>query len=135
MSGHEAVGAVVRLMAMSPVHEHWTCHDIERLVVPPLDLGQCILLKEGLLPVAWGSYAFLTPEAEAGYRSGLRRLQADDWNAGDRLWLVDVVAPFGHGPQVTSALRRKMRDEGRAGQLVYFRRNKAGKRRYSEAVI
>lgn len=126
---------VVGLMARSPIHRGWSVADIERLIVPPLKARQAIVIEEGAQIVGFGSVALLTDEAQEGYREGRRRIKLGDWSAGRNIWLVDVIAPYGHAAQVTRALREEYRWRGHAGEYVNFRRNKGGERRYARVKI
>jgi hypothetical protein len=58
----------------------------------------------------------------------------EDWCSGRRLWVVDLVAPFGHARAVCRELRSRFRDyssakalrmdsEGRYRKLAEFRRS------------
>lgn len=129
------LGGIVSLMMRSPIHREYTVADLDRLVVPPLTLGQCIVLSIGTDIVGFGSYAFLNETAETGFISGARKLETGDWDAGDRIWLLDLVAPYGHGSKVTSLMRTGLRGQGHQGKTIRFRRNKGGPRRYSQVTI
>lgn len=128
-------GAVVRLMDLSPLHRRDTVADANRLVLPPIMAGQCVHVHEGGRLVGWGSWAMLTEDAEAGYVLGHRKIRPEDWNAGNRLWLVDVIAPFGHAREVTGRVRFALRSAGHRGRPIRFRRNKGGGHRYSSAIL
>ena len=58
-------------------------------------------------PFAFASWAFLNEEAEQRLFTGQRRLGPGDWKAGDRLWLVDLVAPFGGAEEILNDLKNK----------------------------
>jgi cytolysin-activating lysine-acyltransferase len=111
--------------------------DIQRLIVPPLRLGQCVILTNDRQEVtAFASYAFLTEEAEAGYIDGTRPLQPGDWNAGDRLWWIDALAPFGGSRPLVHALRATLRSRGIDHTDIRFRRTYADRRRrYARAMV
>lgn len=86
---------VVALMAASPPHRHLFLSDIEWLVMPPLMLGQCSLVRREGRPFAFVSWAFLGPDAAARMIQPQLRLRPADWKSGDEAWIIDVVAPFG----------------------------------------
>jgi hemolysin-activating ACP:hemolysin acyltransferase len=48
------------------------------------------------VPRAFVSWAYLSEEAETRFLRG-DRLTTQDWMSGDRLWLMDLVAPYGQG--------------------------------------
>jgi cytolysin-activating lysine-acyltransferase len=47
-------------------------------------------------------------EAEERLKSGHARLAPADWKSGEKLWLVDIVAPFGGHDAVLKDLKEKM---------------------------
>src|SRR2546426_9170112 len=58
--------------------------------------------------VAFVSWALLTEEVEKRVQSGAWRLQPADWRSGDRLWVVDLVAPHGGLDAVLMDLRENV---------------------------
>jgi cytolysin-activating lysine-acyltransferase len=127
---------VIDLMAQSEIHRRWSVADIQRLIAPPIDLGQAVLLISGDRPVGYASYALLTEEAETGYIDGTRKLQAGDWNAGDRLWWIDAIAPHGHARFLPRQLKSLLRSRGLGNREIRFRRSYTDtrSRRYARAM-
>lgn len=64
--------------------------------MPPLLAHQFRIFPGKNQPIGIALWASLTEEAENRLLSGNVRLAPQDWNAGDRLWLVELLAPFGH---------------------------------------
>lgn len=128
---------VLGLMARVPSYRGWTIADVERLVIPPMRIGQSVVLANAHCHViGFGTFAFLSEEAEAGYLDGSRKIQPMDWIAGDRIWLIDAIAPFGHGKAVAREIRRALRERGHVGREIRFRRTyhaRTGDRRFSRA--
>lgn len=92
-----AIGYVTWLCSQSQGHKQLFIQDLEWRMFPPIILGQYKLRMDGKvggLPTAYASWAFLSEEAESNYRSA-HKLRPGDWRTGDRLWLVDCIAPFG----------------------------------------
>ncbi len=108
----EVVNQVLGLMLLSPAHKHLFIADLEWLVLPPVMARQFRLFRKDGRVIAYASWALLTEEAETrfsdGGTRGVRRLAPADWTAGDRLWLVDVIAPFGGADGVIKELREKV---------------------------
>ncbi len=47
-----------------------------------------------------------TPEeVEARLTAGVTKLRPQDWNSGDRLWVVEAVAPFGGAEEMVKDLK------------------------------
>jgi len=95
-------------MMQSPAHKHFFFADAEWLVLPPVKLRQFRIFRKNNAPVAYACWARLTEEAEARVAAGQIRLQPGDWNAGDRLWLIDLIAPFGGGEEIIKQLREQV---------------------------
>ncbi|MFZ5763631.1 MAG: toxin-activating lysine-acyltransferase [Thermodesulfobacteriota bacterium] len=120
----EVLGDVTWLMTHSPAHKHLFLADLEWLALPPVMIRQFRLFKSGNRPFAFVSWAFLDEEAEKRLLSGQTRLRPGDWRSGDRLWLIDVVAPFGGADGVLAHLKQKIFPEQR---LMALRPNPEGK--------
>lgn len=112
----EALGQIVWILSQSPIHKQLRIADLEWSVMPAVLNEQFRIFRFGPLPgledvtpeqlmpgvtragleamplgvALWGR---LSPEAEAKVEAG-ERLSADDWRSGDRLWLLELVAPF-----------------------------------------
>lgn len=92
-----AIGYVTWLCSQSQGHRQLFIQDMEWRLFPPVILRQYKLRiddKVGGLPTAYASWAFLSEEIEGSYRKS-HKLRPGDWRSGDRLWLVDCIAPFG----------------------------------------
>jgi cytolysin-activating lysine-acyltransferase len=91
------LGPVAWLYAQTPSHRQLFIQDLDWRTLPPLILGQYRIYVDharGGTPWAFASWARLNPDAEADYLAS-GRIASHQWNAGDRLWLFEVVAPFG----------------------------------------
>ncbi len=82
------------LMGQSDQHCNWTIEDVHRLIIPPVALQQFRIWQVEHQPVGFVTWGLFNEETESGYLAGSRKIQPDDWNAGDRLWLVDFIAPL-----------------------------------------
>lgn len=103
-----SVGFAALLFSYSEHHERYTCTDLQKHFVHPYRLGQYKFYFNGNGDVV----AVVTWAWVSEY--GLQRLINDDyydmhpseWNEGDILFLMDVVAPFGHFREVVADLFR-----------------------------
>jgi cytolysin-activating lysine-acyltransferase len=100
-----ALGPVAWLYMQMPGRKHAFLTDLEWLAMPPLVLGQCKLYVRDEAPLAFASWAFLSPDAAARY-AATGRLAPGDWKSGEEAWLVDLVAPFGGGERVLEDVRK-----------------------------
>ncbi|AGF76986.1 ACP:hemolysin acyltransferase (hemolysin-activating protein) [Desulfocapsa sulfexigens DSM 10523] len=90
-----AMGPVLLLYMQSSHRRYHFIADLEWLLMPPLIAGQCKLFMKKEYPTSFISWAFLNKEAEARLFANGGKLRPEDWNCGDRLWIIDIVAPFG----------------------------------------
>lgn len=101
----EILGQITWLWINSPLQKDWPTHLLGTNAIPAIAHRQFLLLKQNDLPVAYCSWAFLDASAEKRYLADAHSLTLADWISGERMWLVDWVAPFGH----SFALYRQMR--------------------------
>ncbi|QCO07283.1 toxin-activating lysine-acyltransferase [Azospirillum argentinense] len=102
------VGASIALMSQSKFHRTWSVADIERLIVPPIQLGQCRLYRVDNRPIGLVTWAFFDVTAERAFHDGTRKIQAPDWHSGNRLWIIDFIAPFGGARNIVRDLRKNI---------------------------
>lgn len=101
-----AIGPVVMLYLQSSHRRFQFISDLEWLLLPPLVSGQCKLYMKKEYPVSYISWAFLNEEAENHLLKNGGKLRPEDWKSGNRLWIVDMVAPFGGIENMLNDIRR-----------------------------
>ncbi|MBV9984568.1 toxin-activating lysine-acyltransferase [Bradyrhizobium sp.] len=99
------LGQVVWLMMNMPQYRHVFLADLEWMVLPPILLSQYRLFRAGDHVVAFAAWAYLSEDAEARLQGPNPRLAPSDWKSGDRLWLIDLHAPFGQQELALKELR------------------------------
>ncbi|MCR8724457.1 toxin-activating lysine-acyltransferase [Frigidibacter sp. ROC022] len=62
-------------------------------IEPPVELGQFRIFRFDEIPRGVFTWARLSAEAEQAYVT-TGRLDPNDWNSGDRLWIIDLIAPY-----------------------------------------
>ncbi len=112
-----AMGPVIMLYMQSSHRRYQFIGDLEWLLLPPLVTGQCKLYMKKDYPISFISWAFLDEAAEKRLFQNGGKLRPEDWKCGDRLWIIDVVAPFGG---VENMLRDIQKNEfaGRVVRLI-----------------
>lgn len=90
-----AMGPVIMLYLQSSHRRFQFIGDLEWLLLPPLVSGQCKLYMKKDYPISFISWAFLDEAAEKRLFQNGGKLRPEDWQCGDRLWVIDIVAPFG----------------------------------------
>lgn len=105
----QVLGQVVRLMLNSPRHRHLFVADLEWMAMPAMALGQARLLRNNKgVPLAFACWARVSEEVEKRLEAGNPRLSPQDWRSGDRLWLIDVVAPDRALAAVVATLQKEV---------------------------
>ncbi len=132
----EIFGSVVWLYMQSRIHQGMPLSELHKLVLPPLKKGQFVLVTENhaghIRPVGFMSWANFNAEVEARYISTLHdTLTMDDWNTGDRPWIIHFFAPFSHVQPFRRAVQRSLpqarwralyhRGDERGLRVLYFR--------------
>jgi cytolysin-activating lysine-acyltransferase len=116
------VGAATLLAMRSPGYRDLTQADVEGRMLPALAANQARVFLYGFQPIGLVTWAHLSQEAEARLVKDGGLPRPDDWSRGDRIWIIDVVAPFGGG----QAMLDKVRREALRGRTVHMLRPRAG---------
>lgn len=120
-----ALGEIAWLLSQSPAHRHALfLGDLEWLVMPPLTLSQYRLFYTEGRPVGVAFWAFVSEQVEQRLAGG-GRLGANEWRSGERVWLVEIVAPFGGQDRMLADLQKTALAERK---FRYVRMNAGGKR-------
>lgn len=92
------LGEMTWLLTQSPLHRAMQIGDIEWLCMPALLKQQFYLFRDGDQPVGLALWAKCGPVAEKKLQAGMiepeNRLTLEEWDSGERVWLVDLIAPF-----------------------------------------
>ena len=91
----EILGEITWLMTQSPTHKQLFISELEWYCMPALIVRQFRMFYGPQSPAACVLWANVSEETETRLESGAHRLRPDEWNNGDRPWLIDVLAPFG----------------------------------------
>lgn len=92
------LGEMTWLLTQSPLHKAMQIGDVEWLCMPALLKQQFYLFRDGDQPVGLAMWANCGAEAEKKLEGGMiepeNRLTLEEWDSGERVWLVDLIAPF-----------------------------------------
>lgn len=92
------LGEMAWLMTQSPIHRAMQIDALEWLCMPALIKRQFYLFRDGDRPVGLALWAKCTAAAAKKLDGGMiepeNRLTPDEWDGGDQIWLVDLIAPF-----------------------------------------
>ena len=99
------IQTVHELMMMSPVHRKWSADEFIRFVCTPLILRQYHFTKDRK---AWASWAFFSEEVAHAFMNRTRKLTPEDWQSGNVLWFIDLLAPHGNVRELVTDIRDKV---------------------------
>ena len=102
------LGEVTWLMTQSELHRDWPLASVVQWVLPALLNNQYRLYRQNDRPIGYVSWGWLSAEAETGYVQDPSSLQPKDWQSGDRLWLLDWIAPGGGTHAIARDLKSKV---------------------------
>ena len=126
---------ILSLMHGSRLHKKWYVEDIFNIIMPPIDLGQCIIVREKNKCVGFGTFGFLDDEALHKFLTGSAKLTRKDFNSGHNIVLIDVISPYGHAREITSKMRDRLIELGHWGKIIKYVRYYGTNRVVKESVI
>ncbi|MBN2906004.1 MAG: toxin-activating lysine-acyltransferase [Rhodobacteraceae bacterium] len=88
-----AYGDLLFLAFRSPRHSQMSVAELRAYLEPPMELGQFRIFRFDDVPRGMYTWAWMTPEAEERLITGAP-LRPEDWSGGERLWIVDLMAPY-----------------------------------------
>lgn len=110
----------------SPSHRNFPVHTLPVLLLPAIKNRQFIMMSEAGRPVFYISWGNFSEEAKQRYLTHSPLLIPEtDWNSGDRMWLLDWVAPFGHTAVISHLLKIQI-FTNRCARGLYHRGNARG---------
>ena len=105
------LGEITWLMTQSPNHKGFFISDLEWMIMVPVMLQQFRLFYDKDKPIGVALYARVNDEVEERLKSGNARLRPQDWKSGEKLWIVEIIAPFGgHEAMMTDFKQQLFKD-------------------------
>lgn len=115
-------GDLMFLAFRSDRHRLMSVQTLRSYLEPPIELGQFRVFRFDGVPRAMYTWARLDHEAERKLING-DPLQADDWCSGDRLWIVDLIAPY---KGLTHSIGRWIMEKGNFSETEFLFRRVSG---------
>lgn len=108
-------------MATSSTHTTRTAQQLFSVVDPATAHQQIkFYFNDTGKPVGYVVWAFLAKEAQNRFlRTKNFELHVSEWDEGDALWIIDLLAPFGHIKYILRDLRDNLFPEQR--EITYYR--------------
>jgi len=123
---YAAIGYALEILAASGYQRRFPLDRyIGVEILPPLRCRQVrFYLTEAGIPTAMVTWAWISETIEREIHETGRALQHDEWDCGDRLFINDLIAPYGGTRQVVRDLRDRVFPELDHGSII--RRNPDG---------
>lgn len=122
------LGSAVWLWMHSKSHRNAPLYLLSTLLMPAIKRGQFVLVSEHGKPVFYLAWASLSDEAEHRYLNNPPQcMREEDWASGDRIWMLDWVAPFGHTARMRMLATRRL-FPGWCARSLYHRGDQRGLR-------
>ncbi len=104
----EVLGEALLVVLNSNAHRlTFFVADLEWLLLPALMKEQFRLYKDkDNKPVGLILWAYVNEEVDKRLELGIGKLGLDDWNSGENLWIIDLIAPLGGGEKMLEELKK-----------------------------
>lgn len=119
-----SLGEIVWLMSQSPAHKTFFISDLEWMIMVPVMLQQFRIFYDQQKPIGVALWGAVSDEVEKRLATGNAKLQPQDWKSGNKLWVVEIIAPFGGHEEMLQDLKRQVFAEK---QLSYLSFEQTGK--------
>jgi cytolysin-activating lysine-acyltransferase len=100
------LGPVSWLLMNNASTRHAFFADLEWRVMPPLVLEQAKLYMRSEMPTAFVTWACLSDAVIERYSKPPFHLAPGDWKSGERVFLIDLIAPYGGVKDVVDDLKK-----------------------------
>lgn len=115
-------GDMIFLAFRSKRHGAMSLKTLRAYLEPPIELGQFRVFRFDDVPRAMYTWALLDRDAERKLVNG-DLLTPQDWQSGDRLWIVDLIAPY---KGLTHSIGRWIMQKGNFSETEFLFRRVSG---------
>ena len=116
------MACAIWLLTQSPEYKYMFLADLDWAIIPPYLLNQYRIFYKDEKPMASVCWATVNDEVLARLKKLGTRIRPREWNCGEHVVVMGVVAPFGGGEQVLEEVKRTLF----AGKVVHMLRDVAG---------
>jgi len=102
----QMLGEITWLMTQSPIHKQLFIGDLEWFAMPAILVEQFRIFYGPNSPAAVALWATVSEDTEERLKAGANKLRADEWQGGDRPWLIELIAPFGAQDEILADLSK-----------------------------
>lgn len=107
----QTLGHVAYLMSKSNAYQSYPMACLVAWIEPAIAVQQIKIFfdVQGRSPVGYITWALLAPDVEKRWLHDPKvLLHFSEWNEGEKLWVMDLVAPFGHCQDIVRYARDQM---------------------------
>lgn len=129
----EVLGEALLVLLNSNAHRlNFFISDVEWLLLAPISKEQFRLYKDKEeKPVGLILWAFVNEEVNKRLEMGIGKLGFNEWNSGDTLWIIDLIAPLGGADKMLEELKQTV---FKGKKFKYQSMDKDGNRTILEAI-
>lgn len=102
------LGEIVWLMSQSANHKTFFISDLEWMIMVPVMLQQFRIFYDQQKPIGVALWGFVNDEVEARLAAGNMKLKPQDWKSGEKLWVAELIAPFGEQDAMMQDLKSQV---------------------------
>jgi cytolysin-activating lysine-acyltransferase len=128
-SSIKIMGSIVWMAQNSVLHKNYSVEMLLKRIGPSLQIDQFRYYEDPSRgPVAFCNWAFLSDEILNEIVATGRDPEVHEWNSGENIFFVELIAPFGHCHRVVRNLRDEVLPRGQRvfaihGQVYHDRPN------------
>lgn len=129
----EVLGEALLVLLNSNAHRlNFFISDVEWLLLAPISKEQFRLYKDKEeKPVGLILWAFVNEEVNKRLEIGIGKLGFNEWNSGDTLWIINLIAPLGGADKMLEELKQTV---FKGKKFKYQSMDKDGNRTILEAI-
>ena len=98
-------GEVAFLSFYSDLYGKWSARAIAKAFEPPVYLKQFNVYRANGVPRGLVTWGMLDDDAAQKHISGSGLDTFEEWRSGSQLWIMDIVAPWGHGGEIIKNIK------------------------------
>ncbi|MCG7626091.1 toxin-activating lysine-acyltransferase [Epibacterium sp. Ofav1-8] len=102
------LGEIAFLHMCSQAHRGLSVAGMDLTFLPALQHDQCRFYRKEAGPIAVVAWAWVSDELDARLQKEDVVLAREDWQSGDNLWIMEIIAPFGNADAVLSDLAERV---------------------------
>ncbi len=91
-----AMGELTFLYLRASIYQKASVAQLRSVLQPPVDTGHFAIMRQNGVPRGAITFAMVDEATEEKLISGAL-LTPKEWISGDRIWILDLIAPYGHG--------------------------------------